>query len=193
MAPPLPEDTSVTLLSLNVEVRTRTSPPVTSRAPPLSAWLLSNVELCTARVPPLTSIAPPSRLSKTASEINTCPSEINNARAFVLASSRRRRLALAPPKRQPAITTAPPATRTCPSSTSPCNFTGGAPARTSSRVKALLEMKASLSATISSRASMRFASSTTPPMKCSPEDSLITTSMPVNRSAELKRASLIVL
>eukprot|EP00964_Phaeocystis_antarctica_P034311 scaffold19502_cov68-Phaeocystis_antarctica.AAC.10 len=54
------------------------------------------------------------------------------------------------------------------------------------RPKALLEM-------ISSRLSVRFASITKPPTMCSPKDSLITTSLPWNRSAELKRASSIVL
>eukprot|EP00964_Phaeocystis_antarctica_P006233 scaffold3386_cov59-Phaeocystis_antarctica.AAC.8 len=68
---------------------------------------------------------------------------------------------------------------TCPSSCSPCSFTGGEPARTSSRMEEVLEMLAPLAAMISSRLSVRLASSTkSPSTKCSPADSSMTTSLP---------------
>eukprot|EP00964_Phaeocystis_antarctica_P064171 scaffold38580_cov75-Phaeocystis_antarctica.AAC.4 len=192
MAPP---SLSVALLSVNVELRTVTLPPVTSRAPPLSAWLFWKTEVCTAREPPLTLMAPPSRPSKTVSEIDTCPFETNSARTSVLALSRRPRRTLALPKRQPANSVLL-SIRTCPSNSRPCSITGGAPARTSSRVEALLEIKARPKASlemISSRLSVRFASITKPLTMCSPKDNLITTSSPWNTSDTFKRASSIVL
>ena len=171
-----------------------TSPPVTSRAPPLSASLLSNVELCTVRVPPLTSIAPPSRPSKTALEIDRCPREMRSARGYVPASSLRLRLPRSLPNQQPSISAAPPSIKICPLSSSPCSVTRGAPARSSKlRAETLLEImvEASLAAVISSRESVRFASSTRPPTMCVPADSLSTNSLPdrVSSTGTLKRAS----
>eukprot|EP00964_Phaeocystis_antarctica_P112392 scaffold76565_cov61-Phaeocystis_antarctica.AAC.1 len=54
-------------------------------------------------------------------------------------------------------------------------------------------VRALLAATISSRLSERFASSTKPLTMCSPADSLMTTSLPGNSSVTFLRASLIVL
>eukprot|EP00964_Phaeocystis_antarctica_P043493 scaffold24963_cov62-Phaeocystis_antarctica.AAC.1 len=179
---------------------TTTLPPVMSRAPPRSASLFWNTEVCTAREPPLTSIAPPRRPLKKVSDTNTCPSETKSARIVVPAARRRPGRSLTLSKRQPAISTGastvPPSMITCPSSFSPCSFTGGEPARTSSRVlETLLEMMVEvlLAAMISSRLSVRFASSTKPLTMCSPADSLMTTSLPGNSSVTFARASLIVL
>eukprot|EP00964_Phaeocystis_antarctica_P028287 scaffold15952_cov65-Phaeocystis_antarctica.AAC.1 len=137
-------------------------------------------------------MAPPSRSLKTVSEITTCPLKTNRDRTSLPAWSWRPRRTLALSKRQPANSVLL-SIRTCPSSPRPRSITGGAPARTSSRVEALLEMKALLSPVISSRASLRFASSTKPLTLCSPVDSLTTTSSPWNRSDTCKRASSIVL
>eukprot|EP00964_Phaeocystis_antarctica_P036075 scaffold20625_cov59-Phaeocystis_antarctica.AAC.1 len=191
MAPP--SVASVALLSVNMELSTTTLPPVISRALPRSAWLRPNTEVRTARPAlPLTSMAPPGSSSKKVSEIDTCPSETNSARVVVPVVSRRPGRALGLPKRQPAISTGtstvPPSMITCPSSFSPCRFTGGEPARTSSRVEALLEMtvrpEASLEM-ISSRLSVRLALSTKPLTMCSPADSLMTNSLPEYRCVAL--------
>eukprot|EP00964_Phaeocystis_antarctica_P036073 scaffold20624_cov60-Phaeocystis_antarctica.AAC.1 len=198
MAPP--SVASVALLSVNMELSTTTLPPVISRAPPRSASLFWNTEVCTAREPPLTSMAPPGRSLKEVSEIDTCPPETNSARVVVPVVSRRPGRALGLPKRQPAISTGtstvPPSMITCPSSFSPCRFNGGEPARTSSRVEALLEMKVRPEASlemISSRLSVRLALSTKPLTMCSPADSLMTNSLPEYCCVALVRAAAIVL
>eukprot|EP00964_Phaeocystis_antarctica_P090136 scaffold57636_cov67-Phaeocystis_antarctica.AAC.3 len=140
-------------------------------------------------------MAPPSRSLKAVSEIDTCPFETNSARTSVLALSRRPRRALGLPKRQ-STNSVLLSIRTCPSNSRPCSITGGAPARTSSRVEPRLEMivrPEALFEMISSRLSVRLASSTKPFTMCLPADSLMTTSLPGKSSVTFARASLIVL
>eukprot|EP00964_Phaeocystis_antarctica_P157256 scaffold127376_cov74-Phaeocystis_antarctica.AAC.3 len=115
--------------------------------------------------------------------------------ASVPASSRRPRRALELPKRQSANSVLL-SIRTCPSSSRPCSFTGGASARTSSRVEPRLEMivrPEALFEMISSRLSVRLASSIKLFTLCVPPDSSITMSSPWNSFDTFRRASSIVL